>query len=729
MPSINIADLHNAKADVDHIAELALSPAAFAVDRLGRTKDTVKGAIDSLKAFNVRGAFAAGTPYLVKDVYTSGGLAYVAVVAHVSTTVAADLAAGKVTVHQGATREELAVPSGAGLLGWIRNAANAVSVSVGNWLTWQTPSVLDFMTAAERADVLAETCLLDVSDAVQKALNYCLANRKNLTVEGLCRIDKLSNIDRLVDSTRDEFRIVCRNSRAGFWTSKTIDMFSSTLLGYGNRVDFPGSEFIVFDTVRFEASDNSVSCFVLNGDKFLRMRFKRCYFSKIRLCRTTNFFQSWYLSECNIRLHRGIFMEAVIDGESFLGLDGSGFDLHFTDNILEAGEPGDSKFLKLAGQFNGGDFKGNLCEGISGPFVECVGGSGVSVSGNYFEAMPNSVFRIGRTYTISFSGNRFGTGSDPAYWPIDCQDAYTVVSQGNFSEGNLFKSSGMQTTKVMNDAGFYNASAKGLLSFGDIAYNGFVSDDPKHAQQIDKIISRTIFMGLNDFSQGNVVQNVASMRGDGVSGALPTSEFNWYVTPGARATCRLGVKVKDSAIGELATESFSISVKGIMTYSPTGDAVSVATSGDAAFPFVQQLATTTDKNSQAGTFLQCLGGATTRLMVYGNGGIGSYQANNVNLSDERTKREITPLASYWEKWKALDFVTFRYIDQADPRPNIGLIAQQVESVAPEFVSNDGFGADKKGNADSLKTIFTTDLYHAMGKVIQELQARVEALEK
>lgn len=622
---------------------------------------------------------------------------------------------------------DLASSSGAGFIGWLRNATGAVLTTLSRWLGWQTPSVLDFMTDAERTDVMAGTCLLDVSAAVQAAVTHCLLTNQNLTVEGVCRIDTPVNIDRATDGTINEFRIIGRNSNAGFWTSQPICIFSSTLLGYGTREDFPGSEFTVFESVRFEASAATLDCFAVNGEKFLRMRFDHCYFRKIRLAFTNNFFQSWYLNGCNVRRMRGVFMEAAIAGPSFLDLDGFGFDLHFTDNIIEEGDAAGCAFLKLAGQFNGGDLKGNLFEGCTGPFVEVGGGGTVEVSGNYFEAVSLPVFRLGSMFNINFNGNRFGTGTNPAYWPIDCQTSYTVVGNGNFSEGNLYKVTSMQNTKALNDAGFYNTAAKGLLSFGDVAYDGLICDDPQQAQQIDKIISRTLFMGLNDFSLGNVTQNVASMRADGVSGSIPKSAFNWYTVPGARAVCRLDVKVQDSALGEMVDAAFSISAKGTTSYSPTGDYVNIVTSGEGTFPSVQQLATTSNINSTAATFLQCSGGGVTRLLVYGNGGIANYQANNTNLSDVRTKKEITPLISYWEKWKALEFVTFRYIDQDDPRPNIGLIAQQVESVAPEFVSTDDqFGSD---DGDNLKAIFTTDLYHAQGAVLKEAMARIEALEE
>lgn len=125
MPALNINDLNNGKRDLDHIAEIATSKAATAMDRSGNIKPTVKGAIDGIRVFNLRGAFVAATAYAIKDVYTSGGLAYVTLVDHVSSNVANDLAAGKVAVHQGATREELAAVGGAALVGFTQPGAGA----------------------------------------------------------------------------------------------------------------------------------------------------------------------------------------------------------------------------------------------------------------------------------------------------------------------------------------------------------------------------------------------------------------------------------------------------------------------------------------------------------------------------------------------------------------------------------------------------------------------------
>jgi len=58
---------------------------------------------------------------------------------------------------------------GTGLLGWLRNLTGAVATTLYNWLHWRDPSVFEFMTAAQIADVQAGTLAVDVTTAIQTA--------------------------------------------------------------------------------------------------------------------------------------------------------------------------------------------------------------------------------------------------------------------------------------------------------------------------------------------------------------------------------------------------------------------------------------------------------------------------------------------------------------------------------------------------------------------------------
>ena len=132
-------------------------------------------------------------------------------------------------------------------------------------------------------------------------------------------------------------------------------------------------------------------------------------------------------------------------------------------------------------------------------------------------------------------------------------------------------------------------------------------------------------------------------------------------------------------------------------------------------------------NNSSSWFIYATDPNAVRFYVRSDGGIGNYQGNNVNLSDERTKKEIIPLESYWNKFKALEVVKFKYKDQTHDDFNIGVIAQQVESVAPEFVDVDGWGETPEDGVP-LKSIYTADLHHATIGVLKEAMAKIETLE-
>jgi len=81
----------------------------------------------------------------------------------------------------------------------------------------------------------------------------------------------------------------------------------------------------------------------------------------------------------------------------------------------------------------------------------------------------------------------------------------------------------------------------------------------------------------------------------------------------------------------------------------------------------------------------------------------------------------------WDKVAALEIVTFKYNDQTHDDVNLGVIAQQVETVEPVWVDPDGFGETPEGE-EPLKTVYTKDITFAAIKALQEAMARIEALE-
>jgi hypothetical protein len=92
-------------------------------------------------------------------------------------------------------------------------------------------------------------------------------------------------------------------------------------------------------------------------------------------------------------------------------------------------------------------------------------------------------------------------------------------------------------------------------------------------------------------------------------------------------------------------------------------------------------------NGTANHFLYCDDTGGQRASIRSNGGLANYSANNVNLaSDERLKKDISPLLSTWDKLKAVEVVNFRYKDCNEGDPLLfGVIAQQVQPIVPDLV--------------------------------------------
>jgi hypothetical protein len=132
-------------------------------------------------------------------------------------------------------------------------------------------------------------------------------------------------------------------------------------------------------------------------------------------------------------------------------------------------------------------------------------------------------------------------------------------------------------------------------------------------------------------------------------------------------------------------------------------------------------------NSTASIFTAMVDTGGSRCIIYANGGIHNYQANNVNLSDLREKINFAPACEYLSKICAIPVQTFNYIDQnleEDDGLTLGVVAQDVQAVAPELVSESDWSPEKDGSKMRL-SIYQTDLQYALMKCIQELKAIID----
>jgi len=131
-------------------------------------------------------------------------------------------------------------------------------------------------------------------------------------------------------------------------------------------------------------------------------------------------------------------------------------------------------------------------------------------------------------------------------------------------------------------------------------------------------------------------------------------------------------------------------------------------------------------NNTGEEFIYC-GDTGQRFSARSNGGLANYSGNNVNLSDEREKTNIELAGNYLSKICSIPVKTFNYIDQnreEDDGLTLGVIAQDVQNVAPELIMESNWGT--KEEPKMRFGIYQTDLQYALMKSIQELNAKVEA---
>lgn len=149
-----------------------------------------------------------------------------------------------------------------------------------------------------------------------------------------------------------------------------------------------------------------------------------------------------------------------------------------------------------------------------------------------------------------------------------------------------------------------------------------------------------------------------------------------------------------------------------------------------ASPFGIAVIYTNTPNGTANNFLRCAdtANATLRAEIRSNGGISNFTANNVALSDERVKTDIAPLESQWDTIKQIEIVEFKYRDQTHTDRNIGVIAQQVETVNPVWVETEGWESTIDGEPTALKAVYDEDVKYAAIKALQEAMLRIEQLE-
>lgn len=139
-------------------------------------------------------------------------------------------------------------------------------------------------------------------------------------------------------------------------------------------------------------------------------------------------------------------------------------------------------------------------------------------------------------------------------------------------------------------------------------------------------------------------------------------------------------------------------------------------------------------NDTTAEFLQCIDFSAARAILYSNGGLANFSANNVNLSDARVKAtfqryEDAEFSALETSFLSVDWGKFKYDDQSHDDWNHGYTAQGVAaafvSTAPELVDYVDLGPK---DGPKLKGVYETDLTNIGLALLARALKRIEHLE-
>jgi|11_taG_2_1085331.scaffolds.fasta_scaffold09920_1 hypothetical protein len=107
-----------------------------------------------------------------------------------------------------------------------------------------------------------------------------------------------------------------------------------------------------------------------------------------------------------------------------------------------------------------------------------------------------------------------------------------------------------------------------------------------------------------------------------------------------------------------------------------------------------------------------------------DGGIRNFSGSNVNLSDEREKKNIVDMDSTWSDLKRWTLRQFHFNDQDDSEDKCyGVIAQQIETVSPQVLST-----FETNPTTTRKGVKEQKMVWMAIKTLQEAMDRIETLE-
>jgi len=362
------------------------------------------------------------------------------------------------------------------------------------------------------------------------------------------------------------------------------------------------------------------------------------------------------------------------------------------------------------------------------------------ISGNLnFDSTGTSGIRLPSANTLAFhttgtedmridSAGRVGIGTTSPYLPLNVNGTNSNAPTLGTASGSMLVANADRTYGVMHGV---SGSGWGWIQTQRVdasamAYDlilqpsggnvGIGTTGPSSNLTIQRASAASSF-GMRHTAGGNGYGYVFATTGTTTNDLTISSEFNG--SPTERMRISSGGNLLVGATSAVDSERINVTQSGQFTtiYSNNTNATN-------AYGIRSNLATYFFNTT---SFLfDGIEFSNLRFRVYSNGGIGNYSGNDVNLSDQREKKNIELAPNYLNKICQIPVKTFLYVNQTDTQKTLGVVAQDVQAIAPELVDE----TDWSENADGSKmrlSIYQTDLQYALMKSIQEQQAIIENL--